>query len=130
MMPFASSFFAPYNHFSTASYPYGFSMYGSVGMLGGYRGYGMNGMCSGVYGGMGLGPVGMYSQLGMLYDPMNPSVAQMLESMSATMFALLHLVVQMFAGLVQMLESMFMAMHSLFFTFSGIVDQFAQLCNT
>jgi peroxin-13 len=111
-------------------------MYGGVGSLGGYGGYGyggygMNGMYTGSYGGMGMGmgPVGMYGQPGMSYDPTNPSVTQALESTTATTFALLHSVVQTFAGLSQMLESTFMATHSSFFALAGVVDQFAQLRN-
>jgi len=104
---------------------------GTLGGYGGYGygGYGMNGMYSGGYGGMGLGPVGMYGQPGMPYDPANPSVTQALESTTATTFALLHSVVQTFAGLAQMLESTFMATHSSFFALAGVVDQFAQLRN-
>lgn len=113
-------------------------MYGGMGNLGGYggygyNGYGMNGMYPGAYGGMGMGMgmggVGMYGQQGMPYDPANPSVTQALESTTATTFALLHSVVQTFAGLSQMLESTFMATHSSFFALAGVVDQFAQLRN-
>jgi len=71
----------------------------------------------------------MYGQPGMPYDPTNPSVTQALESTTATTFALLHSVVQTFAGLAQMLESTFMATHSSFFALAGVVDQFAQLRN-
>jgi len=71
----------------------------------------------------------MYGQPGMPYDPSNPSVTQALESTTATTFALLHSVVQTFAGLAQMLESTFMATHSSFFALAGVVDQFAQLRN-
>jgi peroxin-13 len=56
-------------------------------------------------------------------------VTQALESTTATTFALLHSVVQTFAGLAQMLESTFMATHSSFFALAGVVDQFAQLRN-
>ena len=105
------------------------SLGGYGGYGGGYGGYGMNGMYSGGYGGMGLGPVGMYGQPGMPFDPANPSVTQALESTTATTFALLHSVVQTFAGLAQMLESTFMATHSSFFALAGVVDQFAQLRN-
>jgi peroxin-13 len=109
-----------------------------MGSLGGYGGYGyggyggMNGMYSGAYSGMGVGAggMGMYGQPGMQpYDPSNPSVTQALESTTATTFALLHSVVQTFAGLAQMLESTFMATHSSFFALAGVVDQFAQLRN-
>ena len=106
---------------------------GSLGGYGGYGygGYGMNGMYSGGYGGVGLGPMGgMYGQPGMMqFDPANPSMTQALESTTATTFALLHSVVQTFAGLAQMLESTFMATHSSFFALAGVVDQFAQLRN-
>jgi peroxin-13 len=71
----------------------------------------------------------MYGQPGMPFDPTNPSVTQALESTTATTFALLHSVVQTFAGLAQMLESTFMATHSSFFALAGVVDQFAQLRN-
>lgn len=115
-------------------------MYGGVGSLGGYGGYGyggyggygMNSMYGGSYGGMGMGMggMGMYGQPGMpQLDPSNPSVTQALESTTATTFALLHSVVQTFAGLAQMLESTFMATHSSFFALAGVVDQFAQLRN-
>ncbi|KAI0000700.1 Peroxin 13, N-terminal region-domain-containing protein [Russula compacta] len=106
---------------------------GSLGGYGGYGygGYGMNGMYPGAYGGMGMGmgSMGMYGQPGMPYDPANPSVTQALESTTATTFALLHSVVQTFAGLAQMLESTFVATHSSFFALAGVVDQFAQLRN-
>ena len=39
--PFASPFATPYNHFGTAAYTYSSSLYGGVGMLGGYS---MNGI--------------------------------------------------------------------------------------
>jgi peroxin-13 len=111
-----------------------------MGTLGGYGGYGfgnygMNGMYGGgAYGGMGMGGMGMYGQPGGMppqppFDPSNPSVTQALESTTATTFALLHSVVQTFAGLAQMLESTFMATHSSFFALAGVVDQFAQLRN-
>ncbi|KAI0263115.1 Peroxin 13, N-terminal region-domain-containing protein, partial [Gloeopeniophorella convolvens] len=114
---------------------------GGMGSLGGYGGYGyggaggygMNGMYGGTYGGMGMGMgmggMGMYGQPGMPLDPNNPSVTQALESTTQTTFALLHSVVQTFAGLAQMLESTFMATHSSFFALAGVVDQFAQLRN-
>jgi peroxin-13 len=104
---------------------------GTLGGYGGYGygGYGMNGMYTGGYGGMGMGPMGMYGQPGMPLDPSNPTVTQALESTTATTFALLHSVVQTFAGLAQMLESTFMATHSSFFALAGVVDQFAQLRN-
>ncbi len=94
----------------------------------------MNGMYGGTYGGMGMGMggmggMGMYGQPGMPFDPSNPSVTQALESTTATTFALLHSVVQTFAGVAQMLESTFMATHSSFFALAGVVDQFAQLRN-
>ena len=98
----------------------------------------MNSMYGGGYGGMGMGMgmgggmggMGMYGQPGMpAFDPSNPSVTQALESTTATTFALLHSVVQTFAGLAQMLESTFMATHSSFFALAGVVDQFAQLRN-
>ncbi|KAI9444153.1 Peroxin 13, N-terminal region-domain-containing protein [Lactarius indigo] len=139
--PFTSPFSNPYNRFgTTSSYsPYGSSLYGNVGSLGGYGGYpygsyggyGMNSMYGGTYGsmGMGMGGMGMYGQPGMPFDPSNPSVTQALESTTATTFALLHSVVQTFAGLAQMLESTFMATHSSFFALAGVVDQFAQLRN-
>jgi peroxin-13 len=103
-----------------------------MGTYGGYSGYGygmngmngMNSMYPGAYGGMG-----MYGQQGMPFDPSNPSVTQALESTTATTFALLHSVVQTFAGLAQMLESTFMATHSSFFALAGVIDQFAQLRN-
>ena len=100
-----------------------------MGSLGGYSGYGtygmnMNSMYPGVYSGMGT-----FGQPGMPFDPTNPSVTQALESTTATTFALLHSVVQTFAGLAQMLESTFMATHSSFFALAGVVDQFAQLRN-
>jgi len=85
---------------------------------------GMNGMYPGAYSGMG-----MFGQQGTPFDPANPSVTQALESTTATTFALLHSVVQTFAGLAQMLESTFMATHSSFFALAGVVDQFAQLRN-
>ncbi|KAH9983452.1 Peroxin 13, N-terminal region-domain-containing protein [Russula vinacea] len=77
------------------------------------------------------GGMGMYGggQPGMPFDPSNPSVTQALESTTATTFALLHSVVQTFAGLAQMLESTFMATHSSFFALAGVIDQFAQLRN-
>ncbi|KAH9059574.1 Peroxin 13, N-terminal region-domain-containing protein [Lactarius vividus] len=137
--PFTSPYSNPYNRFgTTSSYsPYGSSLYGSVGSLGGYGGYpyggyGMNSMYGGSYGSMGMGMggmggMGMYGQPGMPFDPSNPSVTQALESTTATTFALLHSVVQTFAGLAQMLESTFMATHSSFFALAGVVDQFAQL---
>ncbi|KAH9959406.1 Peroxin 13, N-terminal region-domain-containing protein [Russula dissimulans] len=138
--PFSSPFSNPYNRFGAASYaPYGSSLYGGMGSLGGYGGYsgygyggyGMNGMYTGAYGGMGMGMggMGMYGQPGMPHDSANPSVTQALESTTATTFALLHSVVQTFAGLAQMLESTFMATHSSFFALAGVVDQFAQLRN-
>ncbi|KAH9026288.1 Peroxin 13, N-terminal region-domain-containing protein [Lactarius deliciosus] len=139
--PFNSPFSSPYNRFgTTSSYsPYGSSLYGNVGSLGGYGGYpyggyGMNSMYGGSYGSMGMGMggmggMGMYGQPGMPFDPSNPSVSQALESTTATTFALLHSVVQTFAGLAQMLESTFMATHSSFFALAGVVDQFAQLRN-
>ncbi|KAH9000921.1 Peroxin 13, N-terminal region-domain-containing protein [Lactarius hatsudake] len=139
--PFNSPFSSPYNRFgTTSSYsPYGSSLYGSVGSLGGYGGYpyggyGMNSMYGGTYGSMGMGMggmggMGMYGQPGMPFDPSNPSVSQALESTTATTFALLHSVVQTFAGLAQMLESTFMATHSSFFALAGVVDQFTQLRN-
>jgi len=104
---------------------------GTLGGYGGYGygGYGMNGMYTGGYGGMGMGPMGMYGQPGMPLDPSNPTVTQALESTTATTFALLHSVVQTFAGLAQMLESTFMATHSSFFALAGVVDQFSQLRN-
>ncbi|KAI0305208.1 Peroxin 13, N-terminal region-domain-containing protein [Multifurca ochricompacta] len=138
---FSSPFSTPYNRFNTTSYsPYGSSLYGGMGNLGGYGsygygGYGMNGMYGGTYGGGmgmgmgGMGGMGMYGQPGMPYDPSSPSVTQALESTTATTFALLHSVVQTFAGLSQMLESTFMATHSSFFALAGVVDQFAQLRN-
>ncbi len=92
----------------------------------------MNSMYGGNYGGMGMGMggMGMYGQQpGMPFDPSNPSVTQALESTTATTFALLHSVVQTFAGVAQMLESTFMATHSSFFALAGVVDQFAQLRN-
>lgn len=129
--PFASPFTAPYNRFAGANTfaPYASSLYGGMGSLGGYSGYGygmngMNGMYPGAYSGMG-----MLGQPGMPFDPANPSVTQALESTTATTFALLHSVVQTFAGLAQMLESTFMATHSSFFALAGVVDQFAQLRN-
>jgi peroxin-13 len=133
--PFASPFSAPYNRFAganTFAAPYASSLYGGMGSLGGYSGYGygmngmngMNGMYPGAYSGMG-----MFGQPGMPFDPSNPSVTQALESTTATTFALLHSVVQTFAGLAQMLESTFMATHSSFFALAGVVDQFAQLRN-
>ncbi|KAH9174824.1 Peroxin 13, N-terminal region-domain-containing protein [Lactarius sanguifluus] len=136
--PFSSPFSSPYNRFgTTSSYsPYGSSLYGNVGSLGGYGGYpyggySMNNMYGGTYGsmGMGMGGMGMYGQPGTPFDPSNPSVSQALESTTATTFALLHSVVQTFAGLAQMLESTFMATHSSFFALAGVVDQFAQLRN-
>ena len=93
-------------------------------------------MYGGSYGGMGMGMgggmggIGMYGQPGMQpMDPSNPSVTQALESTTSATFALLHSVVQTFAGLAQMLESTFMATHSSFFALAGVVDQFAQLRN-
>ena len=75
--------------------------------------------------------MGMFGQRGssMPFDRANPSVTQELESTTATTFALLHSVVQTFAGLAQMLESTFMATHASFFALVGVgvVDQFAQL---
>ncbi len=99
---------------------------GGMGSLGGYGygAYGMNGMYPGAYSGMGA-----FGQPGMPYDPTNASVSQALESTTATTFALLHSVVQTFAGLAQMLESTFMATHSSFFALAGVIDQFAQLRN-
>jgi len=86
---------------------------------------GMNGMYPGAYSGMGA-----FGQPSMPFDPTtNASVTQALESTTATTFALLHSVVQTFAGLAQMLESTFMATHSSFFALAGVVDQFAQLRN-
>lgn len=133
--PFASPFSAPYNRFAGASTfaPYGSSLYGGMGTYGGYGGgygYGMNGM-NGMYPGAYGGGMGMYGggQPGMPFDPSNPSVTQALESTTATTFALLHSVVQTFAGLAQMLESTFMATHSSFFALAGVIDQFAQLRN-
>ena len=88
----------------------------------------MNGMYGG---GGGYGGMGMYGQPGMgpPFGPANPSVTQALQSTTETTFALLHSVVQTFAGLAQMLESTFMATHSSFFALAGVVDQFAQLRN-
>ena len=132
--PFASPFSAPYNRFGGANTfsPYASSLYGGMGSLGGYSGYGygmngMNGMYPGAYGGMGMYGGGQPG--GMPFDPTNPSVTQALESTTATTFALLHSVVQTFAGLAQMLESTFMATHSSFFALAGVIDQFAQLRN-
>ncbi|KAI0065013.1 hypothetical protein BV25DRAFT_1881615 [Artomyces pyxidatus] len=141
--PFASSLtsqYSPYNRLGGTGYsPYSSSMYGGMGTMGGYGGYGsygmggMNGMYGSGYGGMGMGMgmggMGMYGQPG--FDPTNPnpSVTQALESTTQTTFALLHSVVQTFAGLAQMLESTFMATHSSFFALAGVVDQFAQLRN-
>jgi peroxin-13 len=119
-----------------------------MGSLGGYGGayggaygaYGMNGMNGmypggGAYGGGGGMGVGAFGQPGvgvggMPFDPTtSASVTQALESTTATTFALLHSVVQTFAGLAQMLESTFMATHSSFFALAGVIDQFAQLRN-
>lgn len=107
-----------------------------MGTLGGYSGYGygmngMNGMYPGAYGGgMGMFGGGGGQPGGMPpFDPAHPSVTQALESTTATTFALLHSVVQTFAGLAQMLESTFMATHSSFFALAGVIDQFAQLRN-
>ena len=121
-----------------------------MGSLGGYGGayggaygaYGMNGM-NGMYpgggaygagGGMGVGAFGGQPGVngGMPFDPTtmtSASVTQALETTTATTFALLHSVVQTFAGLAQMLESTFMATHSSFFALAGVIDQFAQLRN-
>jgi len=103
-----------------------------MGYGGGYGGYGGmgGGMYPGAYGmGMGgMGGMGMYGQPGP-FDPNNPSLTQALESTTQNTFALLHSVVQTFAGLAQMLESTFMATHSSFFALAGVVDQFAQLRN-
>ncbi|KZV72038.1 hypothetical protein PENSPDRAFT_576698 [Peniophora sp. CONT] len=98
--------------------------YGGMGMGGGMYGGGMG---YGGYGGMG-GMGGMYGRPGMM-DPNNPSLTQTLETTTQTTFALLHSVVQTFAGMAQMLESTFMATHSSFFALAGVVDQFAQLRN-
>jgi len=108
----------------------GYGGYGSYGMNG------MNGMYPGSYGmgmgmgGMGMGGMGMYGQPGP-FDPNgnNASLTQALESTTQNTFALLHSVVQTFAGVAQMLESTFMATHSSFFALAGVVDQFAQLRN-
>ncbi|KAI0253014.1 Peroxin 13, N-terminal region-domain-containing protein [Lactifluus subvellereus] len=134
--PFASPFSSPFNRFGAPAYsPYGSSMYGGMGSLGGFGGYGygsygMNGGMNGMYGGGAYGGMGMYGQPGMPpFGPANPSVTQALESTTATTFALLHSVVQTFAGLAQMLESTFVATHSSFFALAGVVDQFAQLRN-
>lgn len=109
---------------------YGLGGYGSYG--GGYGGYGGIGGMGGMgYGGMGMG--GMYGQPMNPFDPnnpqMNPTLTQTLESTTQQTFALLHSVVQTFAGLAQMLESTFMATHSSFFALAGVVDQFAMLRN-
>jgi peroxin-13 len=105
----------------------GYGGYGGYG--GGYGGYGMNGM-NGMYPGTYSG-MGAFGQPSMPpFDPTtNASVTQALESTTATTFALLHSVVQTFAGVAQMLESTFMATHSSFFALAGVVDQFAQLRN-
>lgn len=102
---------------------YGGGGYGGMGGMGGMYGGGM-----GYGGGYGMGGMGggMYGRPGMM-DPNNPSLTQTLETTTQTTFALLHSVVQTFAGMAQMLESTFMATHSSFFALAGVVDQFAQL---
>ncbi|VDC05744.1 unnamed protein product [Peniophora sp. CBMAI 1063] len=129
----ATTAYSPYNSFGTGYSPYQSSMYGGGMGYGGYGGYGGmgggmygGGMGYGGYGGMGMG--GMYGRPGMM-DPNNPSLTQTLETTTQTTFALLHSVVQTFAGMAQMLESTFMATHSSFFALAGVVDQFAQLRN-
>lgn len=119
---------------------YGGMGMGSYGMGGGYGSYGggygsyggMGGMGGMGYGGVGMGG-GMYGQPMNPFDPnnpqMNPTLTQTLESTTQQTFALLHSVVQTFAGLAQMLESTFMATHSSFFALAGVVDQFAMLRN-
>src|ERR1700731_1013341 len=56
-----------------------------------------------------------------------PTLTQTLESTTHQTFALLHSLVQTFAGVAQMLESTFFATHSSFFAVVGVVDQFGQL---
>lgn len=64
-----------------------------------------------------------------VFDPMNPSLTQTLESTTQHTFALIQSIVQTFTGVAQMLESTFVATHSSFFAMVGVVDQFSQLRN-
>lgn len=74
--------------------------------------------------GMGMTPMGFDAH----GNPV-PSLTQTLESTTQHTFALLHSIVQTFAGVAQMLESTFMATHSSFFAMVGVIDQFSQLRN-
>lgn len=87
------------------------------------------GSMGGMYPGFGSGY--MPGQPANPWDPMagNPSATQALESTTQQTFALLHSIVQTFAGVAQMLESTFVATHSSVFAMAGVVDQFAQLRN-
>lgn len=91
-------------------------------------GYGQGGM----YGG---GTLGIYSHADMsmagldLMDPNSPSLTQTLESTTQHTFMLLQSIMQILAGVAQLLEGPFMATHSSFLAMGGIVDQLRQLCN-